>query len=191
MKIHWFHLMPYRWLPDDFREQHRSVWVDIPSSLWDSRKGHHLYNEYLDELEFAERMGVDGICVNEHHSNGYGLMPSPNVMAACLAQRTSRANLVVLGNSLALYNLLTGGRFVGRAYRFPVLLRFSPGVTVAFFFRSASSVFASCKSFVSNPSVNQLSQDEKARAQSGAAVATEHLPSSPQELIEISLASSA
>jgi alkanesulfonate monooxygenase SsuD/methylene tetrahydromethanopterin reductase-like flavin-dependent oxidoreductase (luciferase family) len=104
MKVNWFHLMPYRWLPDDFREKYRSVWVDIPSSLWDSRKGHHLYNEYLDELEFAEKMGMDGICVNEHHANGYGLMPSPNLMAACLARRTSRADLVVLGNSLALYN---------------------------------------------------------------------------------------
>jgi alkanesulfonate monooxygenase SsuD/methylene tetrahydromethanopterin reductase-like flavin-dependent oxidoreductase (luciferase family) len=104
MKVNWFHLMPYRWLPDDFREKYRSVWVDIPSSLWDARKGHHLYNEYLDELEFAEKMGVDGICVNEHHSNGYGLMPSPNIMAACLARRTSRADLIVLGNSLALYN---------------------------------------------------------------------------------------
>lgn len=104
MKVNWFHLMPYRWLPDDFRERYHSVWVDIPSSLWDARKGHHLYNEYLDELEFAEKMGVDGICVNEHHSNAYGLMPSPNIMAATLSRRTSRANLVVLGNSLALYN---------------------------------------------------------------------------------------
>jgi alkanesulfonate monooxygenase SsuD/methylene tetrahydromethanopterin reductase-like flavin-dependent oxidoreductase (luciferase family) len=104
MKVNWFHLMPYRWLPPDFRERYRSVWVDIPSSLWDSRKGHYLYNEYLDELEFAEQMGVDGICVNEHHANAYGLMPSPNIMAACLARRTSRANLIVLGDSLALYN---------------------------------------------------------------------------------------
>jgi alkanesulfonate monooxygenase SsuD/methylene tetrahydromethanopterin reductase-like flavin-dependent oxidoreductase (luciferase family) len=31
-------------------------------------------------------------------------MPSPNIMAAALARRTSRAALVVLGNSLALYN---------------------------------------------------------------------------------------
>ena len=99
MKINWFHLMPYRWLPDDFREKYRSVWVDIPSSLWDSRKGHHLYNEYLDELEFAEQMGVDGICVNEHHGNGYGLMPSPNIMAACLARRTSRANCASAASS--------------------------------------------------------------------------------------------
>jgi alkanesulfonate monooxygenase SsuD/methylene tetrahydromethanopterin reductase-like flavin-dependent oxidoreductase (luciferase family) len=117
--------MPYRWLPDDFREKYRSVWVDIPAKLWDSQRGHHLYNEYLDELEFAEKMGMDGICVNEHHANAYGLMPSPNIMAAALARRTSRANLVVLGNSLALYNpplrvaeefamldVISGGRLV-------------------------------------------------------------------------------
>ena len=104
MKINWFHLMPYKWLPENFREQYRSVWVDIPARLWDSERGHHLYNEYLDELEFADSMGFDGICVNEHHSNAYGLMPSPNLMAAALARRTSRSNLVVLGNSLALYN---------------------------------------------------------------------------------------
>ncbi|MGH7186692.1 MAG: LLM class flavin-dependent oxidoreductase, partial [Pseudomonadota bacterium] len=34
----------------------------------------------------------------------YGLMPSPNLMAAALSRRTSKAALVVLGNSLALYN---------------------------------------------------------------------------------------
>jgi alkanesulfonate monooxygenase SsuD/methylene tetrahydromethanopterin reductase-like flavin-dependent oxidoreductase (luciferase family) len=44
------------------------------------------------------------VCVNEHHANAYGLMPSPNLMAAALTRRTSRAALVVLGNSIALYN---------------------------------------------------------------------------------------
>ncbi len=61
MKISLFHLTPYRWLPDDFPEKYRSVWVDISGKLWDSRRGHHLYNECLDELEFAEKMGMDGI----------------------------------------------------------------------------------------------------------------------------------
>jgi hypothetical protein len=32
MKINWFHLMPYRWLPEDFRDCYRSVWVDIPGT---------------------------------------------------------------------------------------------------------------------------------------------------------------
>ncbi len=105
MKFHWFHLMPYPHLPDDFKERYHSVWVDPPAGeLYDPVKGHQVYNDYLDQLEFAERAGFDGICVNEHHQNGYGLMPSPNLMAAALTRRTSRAKLVVLGNSVALYN---------------------------------------------------------------------------------------
>ena len=47
MKICWFHLMPYRYLPDDFEEKYRSVWVDVPSHLFDPVKANELYNEYL------------------------------------------------------------------------------------------------------------------------------------------------
>ena len=104
MKFTFFNLMPWPYLPDDFREKHRSVWVDIPTSLYDPVKGHDVYNTYLDELEYAEQLGYDGIGVNEHHANAYGMMPSPNLMAASLARRTSKAALVVLGNSIALYN---------------------------------------------------------------------------------------
>ena len=50
MKVSWFHLMPYRYLPPDFEEKYRSVWVDVPSHLFDASKAHELYNEYLDEL---------------------------------------------------------------------------------------------------------------------------------------------
>ena len=77
MKFTWFNLMPWPHLPVDFREQHRSVCVDIPSSLYDPVKGHEVYNSYLDQLEYAESVGFDGIGVNEHHANAYGLMPSP------------------------------------------------------------------------------------------------------------------
>lgn len=125
MKLCWFHLMPYKDLPDDFKERHPSVWVDIDPQLFDPRKGHRMYNEFLDELEYAAEVGFDGICVNEHHANAYGLMPSPNLMAAALARRTSEAALIVMGNSLALYNpplrvaeefamldCLSGGRLV-------------------------------------------------------------------------------
>jgi len=74
MKFHWFHLMPYPYLPDRFRERYPSVWVDLPAGeIYDPVKGHQVYNDYLDQLEFAERAGFDGICVNEHHQNGYGL----------------------------------------------------------------------------------------------------------------------
>src|SRR5215472_7119440 len=104
MKVMWFHLMPYTELPDDFREKHPSVWVDIHSSLFEPKRAHLMYNDFMDELEFAAECGFDGVCVNEHHSNGYGLMPSPNLIASALARRTSDTALCVMGNSLALYN---------------------------------------------------------------------------------------
>jgi alkanesulfonate monooxygenase SsuD/methylene tetrahydromethanopterin reductase-like flavin-dependent oxidoreductase (luciferase family) len=104
MKFSWFHLMPYRWLPQDFRERYHSVWVDLPNGLYDPERGHELYNEYLDMLEYADEMGFDAVGVNEHHQNAYGMMPSPNLMAAALARRTRHAMILVLGNSIALYN---------------------------------------------------------------------------------------
>ncbi len=104
MKLCWFHLMPYTDLPDDFQQKHNSVWVDIDSRLFDPQKAHHMYNDFMDELEFAADCGFDAICVNEHHANGYGLMPSPNLIASTLARRTKDTAICVMGNSLALYN---------------------------------------------------------------------------------------
>src|ERR671932_2453659 len=96
--------MPYRDLPEDFAERYRSVWVDVPSHLFDAARAHQMYNDTLDELELAATVGFDGICVNEHHQNAYGLMPSPNIMAATLTRRTQNAKIIVMGNSVALYN---------------------------------------------------------------------------------------
>ena len=104
MKLMWFHLMPYTELPDDFRDANPSVWVDIHSSLFDPQRAHHMYNDFMDELEYAASCGFDAVCVNEHHSNGYGLMPSPNLIASSLARRTTDTAICVMGNSLALYN---------------------------------------------------------------------------------------
>jgi alkanesulfonate monooxygenase SsuD/methylene tetrahydromethanopterin reductase-like flavin-dependent oxidoreductase (luciferase family) len=120
-----FHLMPYRELPQDVTERTRSTWVTPPRDLFDPARGHVIYNQSLDELEYAAALGFDGICVNEHHQNAYGMMPSPNLMAAALARRTRDAAIVVLGNSIALYNppvrvaeefamldCVTGGRLI-------------------------------------------------------------------------------
>lgn len=104
MKFTWFNLMPWPHLPDDFRQKHRSVWVDIDSRLFDAEKSHEVYNTYMDLLEYAGTVGFDAIGVNEHHQNAYGIMPSPNIIAAGLARRTKDVGLVVLGNSIALYN---------------------------------------------------------------------------------------
>jgi alkanesulfonate monooxygenase SsuD/methylene tetrahydromethanopterin reductase-like flavin-dependent oxidoreductase (luciferase family) len=102
VKFVFFHLMPYPYLPDDFDERYPSPSLTFPSKHFDRETGHRLYHRYLDELEHAERLGFDGIAVNEHHQTAYGLMPSPNIMAAALARRTERAQIMVLGNAIAI-----------------------------------------------------------------------------------------
>lgn len=104
MQIFAFHLMPWPYLPENFREHHDTAWVVCENALYDPVRGHEVYNRYLDELELADQLGFDGVCLNEHHQNAYGLMPSPNIMAACLARRTSRVKLVILGNVITLYD---------------------------------------------------------------------------------------
>ena len=102
MKMLWFHLMPYTELPKDFREKHDSVWVDIDSELFDPARAHLMYNDFMDEMEHAAAVGFDGVCVNEHHNNAYGLMPSPNLIASAVARRTNDAAICLMGNSIAL-----------------------------------------------------------------------------------------
>ena len=128
MKISMFHLMPYRDLPADFEKRYHSVWVDPPFwELADPEKVGQYYNWTLDELIHAAKMGMDGICVNEHHQNAYGFMPSPNVMGSVLARATSGMNtaIVQMGATLpttnppirvaeeyAMLDCISGGRLV-------------------------------------------------------------------------------
>ncbi len=103
MKISMFHLMPYRELPADFEKRYHSVWVDPPyHELADTEKIAKYYNWTLDELTYAAKAGMDGICVNEHHQNAYGFMPSPNLMGSALARATNGLNvaLVQMGATL-------------------------------------------------------------------------------------------
>ena len=104
MKFFFFHLMPYAALDPDYDKTYNSAWVTLPNSFYDPKIGHHLYNRYLDELEYADAMGFDGVCVNEHHQNAYGLMPIPAIMAGALARSTKNAKIAVLGRALPLTN---------------------------------------------------------------------------------------
>jgi alkanesulfonate monooxygenase SsuD/methylene tetrahydromethanopterin reductase-like flavin-dependent oxidoreductase (luciferase family) len=125
MQYYFFHLMSWPYLPDDFAQTHDSAWVWVPNSLYDPARGHALYHDYIDTLAYAEELGFDGVCVNEHHQTAYGLMPSPNLIAAALTQRTKRIKIAVIGNALPMYNpplrvaeefamldVLSGGRLV-------------------------------------------------------------------------------
>jgi alkanesulfonate monooxygenase SsuD/methylene tetrahydromethanopterin reductase-like flavin-dependent oxidoreductase (luciferase family) len=101
MRLFSFHLMPYPALPPDYDGP---AWITCPNAFYDPELGGQLYNRYLDELILAEELGFDGVCVNEHHQNAYGTMPSPNLIASILARQTSRVRIAVIGNALPLYD---------------------------------------------------------------------------------------
>jgi alkanesulfonate monooxygenase SsuD/methylene tetrahydromethanopterin reductase-like flavin-dependent oxidoreductase (luciferase family) len=125
MQFFAFHLMPWDRLPEDFDAKYDSAWTWLPNSIYQPAHGHQLYNRYLDELVLADTLGFDGVCINEHHQNAYGTMPSPNLMAAILARQTRNVRIAVIGNALPLYNpptrvaeefamidVLSGGRLI-------------------------------------------------------------------------------
>jgi alkanesulfonate monooxygenase SsuD/methylene tetrahydromethanopterin reductase-like flavin-dependent oxidoreductase (luciferase family) len=104
MQYYFFHLMSWPYLPANFAQEYDSAWIWVPNQLYDPALGHDLYQSYIDTLAYADTLGFDGVCVNEHHQNAYGLMPSPNLIAAALTQRTKRCKIAVIGNALPLYN---------------------------------------------------------------------------------------
>ena len=55
-------------------------------------------------MEFADQLGFDGVCLNEHHQTAYGLMPVPGVIAGALARSVKRAKIAILGRALPLVN---------------------------------------------------------------------------------------
>jgi alkanesulfonate monooxygenase SsuD/methylene tetrahydromethanopterin reductase-like flavin-dependent oxidoreductase (luciferase family) len=123
MKFFFFHLMPYSAVDLDAITD--NTWIVFPNKHYDPKEGHKLYNRYLDELEYADQLGFDGVCVNEHHQTAYGMMPQPSVLAGALSRRTENAKICVLGRALpltsnpltiaeeyAMIDNITGGRLI-------------------------------------------------------------------------------
>ena len=104
MKFFNFHLMPYRHADLDAIAKNGSAWVTFSNRHYDPQKGAELYHDYLDQMEFADKLGFDGVCLNEHHQTAYGMMPIPGVLAGALARSVKRAKLAILGRALPLLN---------------------------------------------------------------------------------------
>ena len=102
MKIFNFHLMPYLYADLDAIERNGGSFVTYSNSHYDPKRGAELYNQYLDQLEHADRLGFDGVVLNEHHQNAYGLMPTPSVLGGALARSVKRAKIAILGRALPL-----------------------------------------------------------------------------------------
>ncbi len=104
VKFHWFAEVTYPHLPDDFAERYPSAWVNVPPGVADPLKVGQTYRMFLDLMEFADTVGFDGLAVNEHHQTAGAMTPSPNLLAASLAKNTKNAAILVIGDSVALYN---------------------------------------------------------------------------------------
>jgi alkanesulfonate monooxygenase SsuD/methylene tetrahydromethanopterin reductase-like flavin-dependent oxidoreductase (luciferase family) len=138
MKTFFFHLMPYADLDLSYTERHNSSWVTLPNSYFDPAVGTGLYRRYIGELELADELGFDGICVNEHHQNAYGLMPAPNLIAASLARTTKQAKIAILGRALPLVS-----NPVNIAEEFAMLDQMSGGRIIAGFVRGIGAEYYS------------------------------------------------
>jgi len=98
VKLYNFDLLAYPHVP---KEAPRTP---VPSSFFDPAKGVANYNEHLEEMAYCEELGFDGVVFNEHHYSAYGTMPSPNLIASALSQKTKKIKIGVLGNILPLRN---------------------------------------------------------------------------------------
>ena len=106
MKIFNFHLMPYADADLEAIAKNGSAWVTYSNRYYDPKKGAELYNQFLDQLESADRLGFDGVVVNEHHQTAYGMMPTPGVLAGALARSVKNGKIAILGRALPLLNNL-------------------------------------------------------------------------------------
>ncbi len=104
MKFHWFAEVTYDDLPAEFPPPGEGSWVDSPIELADPRRVGENYRMFIRLMQQADRDGFDGLAVNEHHQTPFAMTPSPNLLAASLAGSTENAAILVIGDSLALYN---------------------------------------------------------------------------------------
>ncbi len=142
MKFHWFAQQYYSKLPDDAGSRVRSAWVTPPTAMADPAQIGRDYHMYLRLMQGADRLGWDGLLLNEHHQTWHAMTPSPNLIASVLATTTENSAIAICGNSLAFYNppvrvaeelamldCLSGGRMIaGMVYGTPMDSAFSYGV---------------------------------------------------------------
>ncbi len=99
MQLLYFHERPYGDVPEDEVIKNRGFF-GVPNRFFDPQKGSDLYNIYLDEMQYVEEVGLDGVVLNEHHGTPFCMGAVMDVEAAILARITKKIRIVLLGNPL-------------------------------------------------------------------------------------------
>jgi alkanesulfonate monooxygenase SsuD/methylene tetrahydromethanopterin reductase-like flavin-dependent oxidoreductase (luciferase family) len=105
VKVFVFDLLPYPLDLDHLKEGRELPWP-LPRRHFNPEVAARAYADHLDAWEELDRLGYDGVGFNEHHTSPYGLMNSPNLMAAAVSQRTRRLKLLIYGNVLPVHEPL-------------------------------------------------------------------------------------
>jgi alkanesulfonate monooxygenase SsuD/methylene tetrahydromethanopterin reductase-like flavin-dependent oxidoreductase (luciferase family) len=106
MKVFVFDLLAYDANLDHLKNGGTELPYPLAKAHFDADTAMRTYEEHLDAWELLDRLGYDGVGFNEHHCSPYGLMNSPNLMAAAAAQRTKHLQLLIYGNLLPLHEPL-------------------------------------------------------------------------------------
>ena len=118
MKFSYTHHMPYTGI-----EKVGQDWP-VANKQFSPEEGVRIFRAGIDTKVFAEECGFDWIGNNEHHMSPYGLMPNPNLIGACVAERTSKSMMLQSGNIVPIVNpirvaeeyamldMISGGRLV-------------------------------------------------------------------------------
>jgi alkanesulfonate monooxygenase SsuD/methylene tetrahydromethanopterin reductase-like flavin-dependent oxidoreductase (luciferase family) len=106
VKVFVFDLLPYGENLEHLKGGGSELPWPLPKRHFKPEVAVRTYAEHLDAWEEIDRLGYDGVCFNEHHTSPYGLMNSPNLLAASAAQRTKRLKLLIYGNLLPIHDPL-------------------------------------------------------------------------------------
>jgi alkanesulfonate monooxygenase SsuD/methylene tetrahydromethanopterin reductase-like flavin-dependent oxidoreductase (luciferase family) len=102
MHFAYFTERPYRGLSEDEVLRH-GAFFGMPNARFDRALASDDFNYYLDQAQYAEAVGFDGVALNEHHGTPFCMGAVVNMEAAVLARVTERARIYLIGNPIPVH----------------------------------------------------------------------------------------
>jgi alkanesulfonate monooxygenase SsuD/methylene tetrahydromethanopterin reductase-like flavin-dependent oxidoreductase (luciferase family) len=102
MQIAYFTERPYRGLSED-EVLRTGTFFGVPNSRFDRSLASEDFNQYLNQAQYAEEMGFDGVALNEHHGTPFCMGAVVNMEAAILARITERVKIYLIGNPIPVH----------------------------------------------------------------------------------------
>ncbi len=125
MDVFYFTEFPYPAFPESEADNYPSMRLTFPNTYFNPVIARDLFKRYLDEYQYAEEVGFDGLMINEHHNTPSCMDVEVNITGGILARTTSRARILMLGNMLptsdnpvrlaeeiAMLDVISGGRII-------------------------------------------------------------------------------